>query len=220
MYGDFFCCYTQVKNGTSIYWVGMQQTALQWRGQPHHRNYLAEEVNSDEAEKPCSHAKSLSSCSRSLRNTTFDTRTKGRKTLTCQLYAVISYLIKGIYLFPENVVTNQNKLGGLKLQKFIPSWFWSPEVQKQYCWAEIEVLGGLHSLWSLQGSLCPLPLLASGCCQPWHSMARAPASIFMSPSLCLWAPPLPLRVHERITVMAFMACLDNPGYPAGLKALT
>lgn len=52
-------------------------------------------------------------------------------------------LALGAYEFPVAAVTNYHKLGGLKQQKRVLSYFWRQK-------SEIKMLAGTHSLWRLK----------------------------------------------------------------------
>ena len=47
-----------------------------------------------------------------------------------------------LYLCPVAAVTDYHKLGSLKQQKFILSFFWRPEFQSQFHWVKIKALAG------------------------------------------------------------------------------
>ena len=61
----------------------------------------------------------------------------------------------------------------LKTITFIPSQFWSPEVQNPRHWPRIEVSAGSASQWRLEGRVPSWPLPASGGC-PRSSLCSLP----------------------------------------------
>lgn len=98
-----------------------------------------------------------------------------------QLQGVINYLIKKVHLFPA--VTNLVTYSYRKL------FLHSSEAQKCKNSMTVlkSVLAGPFSHWRFKGRICPLLLLASGCCQHWYFLVGGhiipiSASILISPS--------------------------------------
>lgn len=97
--------------------------------------------------------------------------------------------------------------GALKYHPLILSWFWRPEVQNQGHWQPSRCQEGCAPSRGCRGTIWPLPLSASGGCQPSLACGCSisiSASLVALPSLlCVSNRPLPPSYKDTCV------CIDN-----------